>query len=50
MQKVKIMAIKGNNWFEQFSTIGNLIYPFVGKIVKITVEESDESGNVNRMG
>jgi len=38
MIKTRTMFVKGNNWFEQFSTIANFFSPFVGKKVKITVE------------
>jgi len=38
MIKTRTMFVKGNDWFEQFSTIANFFYQFVGKKVKITVE------------
>jgi len=42
MIKTRTMFVKGYNWFEQFSTIADFFYQFVGKKVKITVEEIDE--------
>jgi len=49
MIKTRTMFVKGNNWFEQFSTIANFFYQFVGKKVKITVEVI-EDGKKYRMG